>query len=385
MQKFISENVKNIEISGIRKFYNKVVKVEDAISLTVGQPDFPVPNGIKKAMIKSINEDKTKYTLNAGIEELRDEISDYMNRFFNISYNKKEICLTVGGSEGLLSTFMAFINKGDKVLVPTPAYPAYESCVKLLGGEVINYKLNSDFSINHDELKNIIEREKPKIMVLSYPCNPTGAVLNKEDKEKLYELIKNKDILVISDEIYSSICYEDEYYSLAQYEDIKEKVIVVSGFSKMFAMPGLRLGYVCAHESLIDSIVKVHQYSVSCAPSIVQYGVYEGFKESLKEVENMNREFIKRRDYLYNKLISMGFTVTLPKGAFYMLPSIKNFNMTSDEFCERALKEAKVAMVPGSAFGIGGEGFIRISYCYSIDTLKEAMNRLENWLKICIK
>ncbi|QGU94948.1 aminotransferase class I/II-fold pyridoxal phosphate-dependent enzyme [Clostridium bovifaecis] len=381
MENFVSENVKNIEISGIRKFFNKVVKIPDAVSLTVGQPDFKVPDSIKDAMIKAINDDKTAYTSNAGIEELRDEISSYLKEYFNINYDKEEICITVGGSEGLLSTFTTFINKGDKVLIPTPAYPAYESCVKLLGGKVINYELNSDFSINHEKLEKIINMESPKVMVLSYPCNPTGAVLTKEDKEKLYKLIKNKNILVITDEIYSSLSYEGEYYSLAQYEDVKEKVILVSGFSKMFSMTGLRLGYVCAHREVIDSIVKVHQYAVSCAPSVAQWGAYEGIKSCLSEVEFMKDEFIKRRDYLYEKLISMGFEVNLPKGAFYIFPSIKAFNMSSDKFCERALNEAKVAMVPGSAFGSGGEGYIRISYCYSIEDLEKAVNRLGDWIR----
>lgn len=380
MEKLVSNHVENIEISGIRKFYNKVVKIPDALSLTLGQPDFNVPEKIKEAMIKAINENKTSYTSNAGIEELRKEISNYLYRNLDINYHKEEICLTIGGSEALLSTFMAFINEGDKVLIPTPAYPAYESCVKLLGGTIVNYELNDDFSINHISLKEIIEKENPKIMVLSYPCNPTGAILSKEDKEKLYELMKEKNILIISDEIYSSLCFEKEYNSLGQYEDIKEKVIIVNGFSKMFSMTGLRLGYVCAHKKYIDSIIKVHQYNVSCAPSIVQWGALEGLKNSLNDVENMKNEFRKRRDYLYDRLVSMGFEVNMPKGAFYMFPSIKKFNMSSEEFCERLLNEAKVAIVPGSAFGPGGEGFVRISYCYSIKRLKESIERLEEWI-----
>src|SRR3712207_3887296 len=216
VKNIISTNVQNIEISGIRKFYNKVVKIEDAISLTLGQPDFNVPQKIKEAMIKAIDDNKTAYTSNAGIEELRKEISNYLMDKFHINYDKEEICLTIGGSEAILSTFMAFINKGDKVLVPTPAYPAYESCIKLLGGEVINYPLKEDFSIDHESLKNIIDMEQPKIMILSYPCNPTGATLLKEDKEKLYNLIKDREILVISDEIYSAISFEEEYHSLGQ-------------------------------------------------------------------------------------------------------------------------------------------------------------------------
>ena len=381
MKNIISTNVQNIEISGIRKFYNKVVKIEDAISLTLGQPDFNVPQKIKEAMIKAINDDKTAYTSNAGIEELRKEISNYLMEKFHINYNKEEICLTIGGSEAILSTFMAFINKGDKVLVPTPAYPAYESCVKLLGGEVINYPLKEDFSIDHEGLKNIIDIEQPKIMILSYPCNPTGATLLKEDKEKLYDLIKDREILVISDEIYSAISFEKEYHSLGQYEDLKEKFVLVNGFSKMFSMTGLRLGFVCADKKYIDSIVKVHQYNVSCAPSIVQWGALEGIRNCISDVEYMKEKFNERKDYLYNRLVAMGLEVEYPRGAFYIFPSIKKFNMSSEEFCERLLNEAKLAIVPGSAFGKGGEGFIRISYCYSLEQLKEAMDRLENWIK----
>lgn len=382
MNNVISRNVQNIEISGIRKFFNKVSKVDGAVSLTLGQPDFSVPERIKKAMINAIDENRTGYTSNAGIEELRIAISNYLSKHFNINFDKDEICLTIGGSEGLLSTFTALINSGDKVLIPTPAYPAYESCVKLLGGEVLNYYLKEDFSIDFNKLEEIILKESPKIMVLSYPCNPTGAVLSKEDRDKLYTLIKDKDIIIISDEIYSSLVFEDEYYSITQYEDIKDKIVLVSGFSKMFSMTGLRLGYICASPALMENIIKVHQYNVSCAPSIVQWGAYEGIKNCLDDVEHMKSEFIKRRDYLYKKLLSLGFQVNLPKGAFYIFPSIKNFNMSSDEFCERALHEAKVAMVPGSAFGSGGEGYIRISYSYSMEELQEALERIEKWIEI---
>lgn len=382
MNNVISRNVQNIEISGIRKFFNKVSKVDGALSLTLGQPDFSVPDKIKKAMINAIEENKTGYTSNAGIEELRITISNYLNKYFNINFDKDEICLTIGGSEGLLSTFTALINSGDKVLIPTPAYPAYESCVKLLGGKVLNYYLKEDFSIDFNKLEEIIVKESPKIMVLSYPCNPTGAVLSKEDRDKLYALIKDKDIIIISDEIYSSLVFENEYYSIAQYEDIKDKIILVSGFSKMFSMTGLRLGYICAAPILMENIMKVHQYNVSCAPSIVQWGAYEGIKNCLNDVEHMKSEFIKRRDYVYEKLISLGFEVNLPKGAFYIFPSIKNFNMSSDEFCERLLYEAKVAMVPGSAFCRGGEGYVRISYSYSMEELQEALDRIEKWIKI---
>ncbi|MEA4827582.1 MAG: aminotransferase class I/II-fold pyridoxal phosphate-dependent enzyme [Clostridium sp.] len=381
MNNKIAKNVNGVEISGIRKFYNKVQKYPGTLSLTLGQPDFFVPNRVKHSMIKAIEENKTAYTSNFGIDELREEISKYLRESFNIKYNKDEICLTIGGSEGLFSVFAALIETGDKVLIPTPAYPAYESCVKILGGEVVNYNLKDDFSIDYENLERVIREEHPKLIIVSYPSNPTGAVLSKDDKEKLYKILKDKEIIIISDEIYSALTFDEKYYSLAQYEDLKDRTILVSGFSKMFSMTGLRLGYVCAADNLMNGIIKVHQYNVSCAPSIVQWGALEGIKYCLDDVEKMKVEFIKRRDFVYNRLLELGFSVNMPNGAFYIFPNIENFNMSSEEFCERALSEGKVAVVPGNAFGKGGEGYIRISYSYSLDTLEEALNRLESFLK----
>lgn len=373
----ISKNVKNIEISGIRKFYNKVVKVDGAISLTIGQPDFPVPEKVKKAIIQAINEDRTVYTSNAGILELRQEICKYL-KSQNISYESDEVCITVGGSEGLMDVFAALINNGDKVLIPTPAYPAYESCVKILGGKIINYELDqNDFSINFDQLEKLIDEEKPKLMVVSYPCNPTGAVLSKAASERLHGIIKNKNIVAVSDEMYSAINFNDSCYSIAQFEDIKEKVIIVSGFSKMFSMTGFRIGYICADNYYMNEIMKVHQYNVSCAPSISQYGALEGLKTSLDSAEKMKEEFRTRRDFVYKRLNQLGFEAYLPEGAFYIFPSIKKFGMTSEEFCNKLLQNAKVAIVPGSAFGKGGEGFARISYAYSMSELEQALCRIE--------
>ncbi|MFL0194579.1 pyridoxal phosphate-dependent aminotransferase [Clostridium sp. WILCCON 0269] len=374
-----SENVKNIEISGIRKFYNKVALYPGAISLTLGQPDFNVPEKIKTAMIKAIEHNKTTYTSNAGILELRTEISNHLGNL-DIYYDPEEICITVGGSEGLMDTFTSLVNPGDKVLIPTPAYPAYESCVKILGGTIINYTLKEDFSIDFKELKKTLESEKPKIMVLSYPSNPTGAILSEEDNKKLFNLLCKYNTIVISDEMYACLCFEENYHSIAQYKKIRDKIILIGGFSKMFSMTGLRVGYICAHPSIMNEIMKVHQYNVSCAPSIAQWGAYEGLTSCMEDVDYMKDEFIKRRDYIYNKLKSMGFDTTLPQGAFYIFPSIKSFAMKSEEFCEKLLKEAGVAIVPGSAFGPGGEDHVRISYAYSMDKLKLCMEKLENWM-----
>lgn len=379
MYNVFSDKVNSVEISGIRKFFNKVSKVEGAISLTLGQPDFPVPKNIKKAMVQAIDENKTEYTANAGILELRNEISNFLGDM-GINYLADEIAVTVGGSEALLCVFAAFLNAGDKVLVPTPAYPAYESCVKLFGGEVVNYNLNSDFTINFEALTKLINEENPKLLVVSYPSNPTGAILSYDERDKLFQILKEKDIYIISDEIYSCLCYE-KYYSLAQIDELRNRVILVGGFSKMFSMTGLRVGYICASKYIMDNIMKVHQYNVSCATSISQWGACEGLRSCMNDVNNMKVAFEERKEYVYERLTQMGMEITSPRGAFYIFPSITKFSMSSEEFCDRLLHEGKVAIVPGSAFGTGGEGFIRISYSYSLEVLKEGLDRMENWIK----
>ncbi|WP_195999337.1 aminotransferase class I/II-fold pyridoxal phosphate-dependent enzyme [Clostridium sp. 1001271B_151109_B4] len=375
----MNENMKNVKISGIRKFYNEVQKVDGAISLTLGQPDFELPKAIKEGLIKAINENKTTYTSNLGIDELRNEIRKYLNTK-DISYDVNEICITVGGSEALFNIFTALINKNDKVLIPTPAYPAYESIVTILGGEVVNYSLDNEFNINIDDIENKIKDMNIKYLVLSLPSNPTGAVLSKEEKEKLIRVIKDNDIIVITDEIYEALCYE-KYYSVAQCKEIKEKIIYVGGFSKMFSMTGLRVGYYACSQYLMEEIIKVHQYNVSCAPSICQWAVYDGFKYGLNDVEYMKGIFKKRKDFVVKRLKEMGLEVVIPKGAFYVFPSIKKYNMSSEEFALRLLHEEKVACVPGTAFGNGGEGYLRLSYCYSDEELNESLNRLEKFIK----
>lgn len=374
----MNENLNNVKISGIRKFYNEVQKVDGAISLTLGQPDFKLPVSIEEGLINAIKENKTTYTSNLGIFELREEISKYLlNK--DISYEVDEICITVGGSEALFNIFTALLNKGDKVLIPTPAYPAYESIVTILGGSVVNYSLDNEFKIDVEDIKRKIKDMNIKYLVLSLPSNPTGAILSKEEKEQLVELIKENDILVITDEIYESLCY-DEYYSVAQCRDIKDKVIYVGGFSKMFSMTGLRIGYYACSQDLMNEIIKVHQYSVSCAPSICQWAVYNGLKYGLNDVIHMKEVFNNRKELVVNKLKDIGLDVVMPKGAFYVFPSIKKFNIPTEEFALRLLHEEKVACVPGNAFGIGGEGYLRISYCYSDDDLIEALKRLERFI-----
>lgn len=376
----MNKYVQNIEISGIRKFFNKVIEVPEAISLTLGQPDFPVPIKIKEAMINSINMDKTTYTPNAGIYELRKEICNYLSSM-EIDYNPEEVCITAGGSEALYSTLTALINQGDNLLIPSPGYPAYKSIGALLGAEIKEYPLNSDFTLNVDGIKDLIHPKKNNYLVLSFPSNPTGGIITKEQLEELHKVILQNNIIVITDEIYAALCYE-KYHSIAAFKDIKEKVVYVSGFSKMFSMTGLRIGYVCASKNLLDEIMKVHQYNVSCANSVAQYGALEGLRSSMHEVTHMKEEFLKRRDYTYERLKGIGFNCNLPQGAFYIFPSIEKFNMSSEKFCESLLYQGKVACVPGSAFGKYGEEFIRISYSYSFYELEESLNRIETWVNM---
>lgn len=371
-------NLKNVQISGIRKFYNEVKKIDGAISLTLGQPDFPVPKVVKEALINAVNEDKTVYTENAGILPLRKEISQYLMKR-GIDYSADEICITVGGSEAIFTILTALINEGDNVLIPTPAYPAYENIVNILGGNVVSYGLNDDFSINIENLKALIKENQIKVLVLSLPSNPLGTILTKEEKDELIKIIANNNIFVVTDEIYESLIYE-EYYSVAEEKEILDKVIYISGFSKMFSMTGLRVGYFAAQKQLMDEIMKVHQYNVSCATSICQWAALEGLRNGLDDVENMRNVLRERKDYVISELRTMGLEVNEPKGAFYVFPSIKKFNMSSEEFCLKLLNEEKIACVPGSSFGIGGEGYIRISYCYSMEELKKALLGLKKFI-----
>lgn len=376
----MNKQVEKIRISGIRRFAEKVKKVDGAISLTIGQPDFPVPQSVSEAMIKAINENKTTYTSNAGIDELREEICTYL-KSFNIEYDKDEICITVGGSEGLYSVLFALMNPGEKILIPGPAYPAYENISIMIDADVVHYKLNYDFTVNIEDIKEKLDTQNIKYLILSFPSNPTGAILTKDQRDELVKLIKERDVVVITDEMYSAIIFDD-YYSVAQEKEIKDKIIYVSGFSKIFSMTGLRIGYVACIEKYMKEIIKVHQYGVSCAPSIAQYGALEGLRNSQNDVQNMKKTFERRKNYCMNRLKALNIEVTEPNGAFYIFPSIKKFNMPSEEFCEKLLNEGKLACVPGTAFGELGEGYMRISYCYSDEVLKEAFDRLEKFLEI---
>ena len=374
----MNENLNEIRMSGIRRFFNKVKDVDGAISLTLGQPDFKTPIEIKDGMIDAIESEKTTYTDNFGLLELRKEISTYL-KTKGINYDYNEICVTVGGSEALFSSLISVINPGDKVLVPTPSYPAYENIIKIVGGEVIDYQLNDDFSLNFEIIERLIKEENIKNMILSYPSNPTGAILSQKEYIKLVDIIKRYNLIIISDEIYEAFCYE-KYYSIAMSEEIRNNIIYIGGFSKMFSITGIRIGFIAANSEIINEIGKVHQYNVSCTNSIGQYGVLSGLKYGLYNIGNMKEEFIKRKIYVEDRLRNMNIEFISPKGAFYIFPSIKRFNLNSEELCEKLLNEEKVACVPGRAFGIGGEGYIRISYCYSLEELEEGLNRIEKFI-----
>lgn len=374
----MNENLNEIRMSGIRRFFNKVKDVDGAISLTLGQPDFKTPIEIKDGMIDAIESEKTTYTDNFGLLELRKEISSYL-KTKGINYDYNEICVTVGGSEALFSSLISVINTGDKVLVPTPSYPAYENIIKIVGGEVVDYELNDDFSLNFEIIERLIKEENIKYMILSYPSNPTGAILSEEEYLKLVDIIKRYNLIIISDEIYEAFCYE-KYYSIAMSEEIRNNIIYIGGFSKMFSITGIRIGFIAANSEIINEIGKVHQYNVSCTNSIGQYGVLSGLKYGLYNIGNMKEEFIKRKIYVEDRLRNMNIEFISPKGAFYIFPSIKRFNLNSEELCEKLLNEEKVACVPGRAFGIGGEGYIRISYCYSLEELEEGLNRIEKFI-----
>ncbi|OPJ59041.1 pyridoxal phosphate-dependent aminotransferase [Clostridium oryzae] len=371
----MNRNLEKIAISGIRRIHEKAIKVPEAINMTIGEPDFNVPIEIKEAMIRSIEENKTRYTSNIGLEELRKEISLFLKNK-NIYFDTDEICITVGGSEGIFAALETLLEKGDSVIVPTPNYPAYSNTIKILGGEVLTTPLKEDLSLDIKAIEDTIKSKKPKLLVVSYPNNPTGKVLDKNTWQKLCEVVEQNDIMVISDEMYSSICFE-EYYSIAQKKDILDKIILIGGFSKMFSMTGLRTGFVCAKRNIIKEFVKVHQNAVSCAPSIAQWGALEGLKKCKYHIAYINEELLKRRDYICERLIGLGFNVIKPSGAFYIFPDIKKFKMSSEDFCDKMLYEAKVAAVPGTAFGLGGEGYIRMSYCCSLSVIEEAMDRIE--------
>lgn len=383
MRNPLSDRIVQIKPSGIRKFFDIVSEMKDAISLGVGEPDFETPWHIRDEGIYSLEKGRTFYTSNAGLKELKIEICNYLKRRYDLSYHyENEVLVTVGGSEAIDIAMRAMVNPGDEVLIPQPSYVSYEPCALLTGAKpvIINLKHENQFRLTAQELEEAIT-EKTKLLVLPFPNNPTGAIMERKDLEEIAEVIKKHDIFVISDEIYSELCYTDQHVSIANIEGMQERTILINGFSKSYAMTGWRLGYACGPKEIIEQMTKIHQFCIMCAPTTSQYAAVEALKNGDEDVQNMREAYNQRRRYLVHAFKEMGLECFEPFGAFYMFPCIKEFGMTSDEFATRFLMEEKVAVVPGTAFGDCGEGFIRISYAYSLDNLKLAIGRLQHFVE----
>ncbi len=378
----ISDAIKNIKPSGIRKFFDIVSEMKDAISLGVGEPDFDTPWHIRDEGIYALERGKTFYTSNSGLKELREEICKYQNRHQGIVYDPmSEVIVTVGGSEAIDIGIRAMVNPGDEVIIPQPAYVSYEPCTILAGAKpvIINLKAENEFRLTAEELRGAIT-EKTKILILPFPNNPTGAIMERKDLEEIAKVCIEKDIYVMSDEIYSALTYKGEHVSIASIDGMKERTILINGFSKAYAMTGWRLGYACGPSEIIKQMTKIHQFAIMCAPTTSQYAAIEALKNGEDDVKQMREAYNGRRRFLMNAFKEMGLECFEPYGAFYVFPCIKEFGMTSEEFATRFLSEEKVAAVPGNAFGDSGEGYLRISYAYSIENLKIAMERLKNFI-----
>lgn len=379
----ISDKIKNIKPSGIRKFFDIVSEMKDAISLGVGEPDFDTPWHIRDEGIYAFEKGKTFYTSNAGLKGLREEISNYILRKQNIKYNPvDEILVTVGGSEAIDIGLRAMINEGDEVIIPQPSYVSYAPCADLAGAKCvfIDLKAENEFKLTAQELKDAIT-DKTKVLVLPYPNNPTGSIMEKSELEEIAKVIIENDIFVISDEIYSELTYKGEHVSIASLPNMQERTLLINGFSKAYAMTGWRLGYACGPKELLKEMTKIHQYAIMCAPTISQYAAIEALKNGDDDVKQMKQAYNQRRRFLMNAFKEMKLDCFEPYGAFYVFPCIKEFGMTSEEFATKFLEEEHVAAVPGNAFGDSGEGFLRISYAYSLETLKIAMERLARFVE----
>ena len=382
MNEFLSEKVKALKPSGIRKFFDIVKEIPGAISLGVGEPDFETPYHIREAGIQALQAGKTFYTSNSGLMELRKAVSDFTKRRTGLTYDPaSEIMLTVGGSEAIDVALRTIIYPGDEVIYIQPSYVSYLPCILLADGVPVPIELKAEnrFRLTREELEAAIT-SKTKALILSFPNNPTGAIMEKEDLEAIVDVIKEHHILVISDEIYSELTYGKEHVSIASLPGMKEYSIVINGFSKGFAMTGWRLGYALGNKEILKQMIKIHQYAIMCAPTVSQYAAIEAMYNGDQDVIYMRESYNQRRRFLYHELQRLGLPCFLPEGAFYMFPDIREFGMTSEDFALDLLKEEKVAVVPGSAFGDCGEGFIRISYAYSIEELKEALLRIERYL-----
>lgn len=379
----ISQRIQNIKPSGIRKFFDILEEMTDAISLGIGEPDFVTPWHIRDAGIYSLERGHTKYTSNAGMLELRREISNYLRRRFDLSYDyAKQILVTVGGSEAIDLAMRCLLNPGDEVIVPVPSFVCYGPLTEMAGGVPVYVELKAEdqFRLTPEQLKAAIT-PKTKVLVLPFPSNPTGGIMSRPDLEAIAEVLRGTDIMVISDEIYAELTYGQRHVSMANLTNMYERTVVVNGFSKSHAMTGWRMGYVCAPQPMIAAMTKLHQFGIMSAPTTSQYAAIEAMRNGDKDIEHMREEYDSRRRYLVENLNRIGLTCFEPKGAFYVFPCIKSSGLTSEEFCERFLMEEKVAVIPGTAFGPGGEGFVRACYAASMKDIAEAVSRMDNFLQ----
>lgn len=383
MRNPIAKKITQVQPSGIRKFFDIASEMDDVISLGVGEPDFDTPWRIREEGIFSLERGRTFYTSNAGLQELRNEICRYLERKIHVSYDpKKETMVTVGGSEAIDVAMRCMLDPGDEVLIPQPCYVSYVPCAIMADGVpvVVELKNENEFKLTVEDMEKKVT-ERTKILVMPFPNNPTGSIMTREDLEPVAEFVKEHDLYVISDEIYSELSYKGEHVSIASLPGMRERTIVINGFSKGFAMTGWRLGYCCGPEEILKQMIKLHQFAIMCAPTNSQYAAVEGLRSCDEDVEEMRRAYNQRRRFLMHEFARMGLACFEPYGAFYVFPSIEEFQMSSDEFATRLLKEERVAVVPGSAFGECGEGFLRISYAYSLEDLKAALGRLEHFIQ----
>lgn len=383
MRNPLNPSVVEIKPSGIRKFFDIVSEMKDAISLGVGEPDFPTPWHVREEGIYSLEKGRTHYTSNAGLVELKEEICRFLHRRYQLQYDPKhEVLVTVGGSEAIDLAIRAMICQGEEVIIPQPSYVSYEPCVILTGGVpvIIPLKAENDFRLTAEELLAAVT-EKTKILVLPFPNNPTGAIMTREDLEAIAKVCIEKDIVVVSDEIYSELTYDYEHVSIAALPGMKERTIVINGFSKSHAMTGWRLGYACGPAGIIEQMLKIHQFAIMCAPTTSQFAAVEALRNGDDDVQMMRESYNQRRRFVLHELREMGLECFEPYGAFYVFPCIKSLGMSSDEFANLLLQEEKVAIVPGTAFGDSGEGYMRISYAYSIENLKKALDRVRSFVE----
>lgn len=384
VKNLIAEHIQGIPYSGIRKFFDIASEMEDVISLGVGEPDFDTPWAVKEKGIYTLEKYRTVYTSNAGLLELREEIANYLKRKNNLEYNPKgQILVTVGASEGIDIALRAILNPGEEVLLPEPSYVSYKPCITMAGGKpvIITTKVENEFRLTPEEILEKIT-DKTKAIILPYPNNPTGAIMEREDLEKIAEVLRNRDIVIISDEIYSELTYGDrKHVSIAEIDGMKEKTIVLNGFSKAYAMTGWRLGYAAGPKELIAAMTKVHQYIIMCAPTVSQYAAVEALRNCDNNVVAMRKEYDCRRRVMLDGFRKMGLDCFEALGAFYLFPCIKSTGLTSEEFCEKLLFEQKVAVVPGTALGECGEGFVRCSYAYSVEDIKKALEKIAVFVK----